>query len=118
MACGLLSCDMRTLSCGLWDLVPRPGIEPRPPALGARSLTHWTTREVLIIVVIVANIIEFLPHTKHCRTKGVRWVSLSLVPELNCLTVLLSSQIHQLSGESFKVISQKPNKRVGFCLIV
>ena len=28
------------------DLVPRPGIEPRPPALWVRSLTHWTTREV------------------------------------------------------------------------
>ena len=27
----------------MWDLVPRPGIEPRPPALGAQSLTHWTT---------------------------------------------------------------------------
>ena len=37
-ACGLLS-------CGMWDLVPQPGIEPQPPALGARSLTHWATRE-------------------------------------------------------------------------
>ena len=27
-------------------LVPQPGTEPRPPALGARSLNHWTTREV------------------------------------------------------------------------
>ena len=23
------------LSCGMWDLVPRPGIKPGPPALGA-----------------------------------------------------------------------------------
>ena len=30
----------------VWSLVPRPGIEPGPPALGAWSLTHWTTREV------------------------------------------------------------------------
>ena len=30
----------------MWDLVPRPGIEPGPPALGVWSLTHWTTREV------------------------------------------------------------------------
>ena len=28
------------------DLVPQPGIEPGPPALGAQNLTHWTTREV------------------------------------------------------------------------
>ena len=34
------------LSCGAWDLVPWPVIELRPPALGVRSLSHWTTREV------------------------------------------------------------------------
>ena len=27
-------------------LVPRPGIEPAPPAMKAQSLNHWTTREV------------------------------------------------------------------------
>ena len=31
----------------MWDLVPQPGIEPGPPALGARSLSHWITKEVL-----------------------------------------------------------------------
>ena len=30
-------------------LVPRPGVEPEPAALGARSLSHWTTREVPIV---------------------------------------------------------------------
>ena len=29
-----------------WDPVPRPGFEPRTPAFGAWSLSHWTTREV------------------------------------------------------------------------
>ena len=33
-------------SCGMWDLVPWPGIEPRPPVLGVRRLSHRTTREV------------------------------------------------------------------------
>ena len=33
----------------MWDLVSRPGIQPRPPALGAWSLSHGTTREVLQI---------------------------------------------------------------------
>ena len=28
------------------DLVPWPGVEPRPPALGTQNLNHWTTREV------------------------------------------------------------------------
>ena len=31
------------LSSGVWDLAPRPGTEPGPPALGERSLSHWTT---------------------------------------------------------------------------
>ena len=37
---------MWTLSCGMWDLVPWPGIEPRLPAVGVQSLSHWTTGEV------------------------------------------------------------------------
>ena len=32
-------------SRGLWDLVPCPGIESGPPALGAWSVSHWTTRK-------------------------------------------------------------------------
>ena len=31
---------IRTLSCGVWDLVPQPGIEPGPPASGAWSLNR------------------------------------------------------------------------------
>ena len=34
-------------SCTMWDLVPRPGIKPAPPALGVCSLNHWAPREVL-----------------------------------------------------------------------
>ena len=30
----------------IWDLVPWPGIKLWPPALGAWSLSHWTTRDV------------------------------------------------------------------------
>ena len=42
---------MQTLSSGLCDLVPRPRIEPRIPALGMQSLSPWTTREVSASVV-------------------------------------------------------------------
>ena len=31
---GIFSCSMRTLSCGMWDLVPWQGVEPGPPVLG------------------------------------------------------------------------------------
>ena len=30
-ACGIFSCGMRTLICNIWNLVPWPGIKPRPP---------------------------------------------------------------------------------------
>jgi len=33
----------------MWDLVPPPGIEPRPRASGGWNLSHYTTREVLIL---------------------------------------------------------------------
>ena len=48
LSCGTgdLCCSTRPLSGGMWDLVPWPEIEPRPPALGAQSLNRWTTREV------------------------------------------------------------------------
>ena len=47
VTCGIFSCSM-------WDLVP--GIEPRPPVLGAQSLSHWTTREVPKMVSIIPNL--------------------------------------------------------------
>ena len=34
------------LSCSMHDLVPWPGVEPRPPALGTWSFSHWINREV------------------------------------------------------------------------
>ena len=33
------------LSCGMRDLVPRSGLEPGSPALGAQTLSHWTPRD-------------------------------------------------------------------------
>ena len=32
--------------CGMWDLVPWPGIELAPLALEVQSLSHWSIREV------------------------------------------------------------------------
>ena len=34
------------LSCSMWHLVPWPGIKSGSPALGIRSLSRWTTKEV------------------------------------------------------------------------
>ena len=43
---GVFSRCLHTLSFGMWDLVPWPGIEPGPPTLGAQSLRHCTPKEV------------------------------------------------------------------------
>ena len=42
-------------SCSMWDLVPRPGMEPGLPALWAQSPSHWTTGDVLIYLFIIRN---------------------------------------------------------------
>ena len=50
-ACGLLvaACEL-LVAARMRNLVPQPGMEPRPPAVGTWSLTHWTTREVPFFV--------------------------------------------------------------------
>ena len=43
-ACRIFSCGIQTL-LSLRYLVPLTRIKPRHPALGAQSLSHWTTKE-------------------------------------------------------------------------
>ena len=43
----------RSFSCGMWDLVPWPGIKLMPPALGGWSLSCRTSREVPIHLYFV-----------------------------------------------------------------
>ena len=55
VACRIFSLSCFSLPYGTWDLVPRPGMESRPPALGrgrgvvGQSLSHWTTRKVPVL---------------------------------------------------------------------
>ena len=57
-------------SCGIWDLVLQPGIEPRPLALEAWSLGHWATREVPVSY----NSLQFSGGFVECLTSRV-WSS-------------------------------------------
>ena len=64
--------------CGMWDLVPWAGIEPRSPALGAQCLIHWTTREVPTKIL--------LPRKVAFSCLGFRtWPYLFLEPPFNLL---------------------------------
>ena len=71
-AYGIFSGGMQTLSCSMWDLVPWPGIKPGPPALGAQSLSHWTTKS-------------------HTSGTDIQWTCLQ-----SALFLLSSSHLYQL----------------------
>ena len=43
----------------MWDLVPRPGIEPRPPALGVWSLNRCATGEVPAVIISMEAVTRF-----------------------------------------------------------
>ena len=60
MASRIFSCIMQTLSCGMQDIVPWPGMEPRSPALRAQSLSHWILRKVPRICFIQRPLKHFL----------------------------------------------------------
>ena len=59
-ACRIFSYSKQTFSCGMWDLVPWPGIEPRAPALEALCLSLWTTREVPLLSTLASSYQESL----------------------------------------------------------
>ena len=48
------SCSI--FACGI--LVPRPGVEPVPPAVEAQSPNHWTAREFPLLVSFLKGFIE------------------------------------------------------------
>ena len=52
--------EIFTLFCGMWDLVPWPGIEPGPSASRMQNISHWATREVLCIFLAHIKKIFFL----------------------------------------------------------
>ena len=75
------SCSILTVSCGMWDLIPQPGIGPRPPSLGVQSLSHWPTREVLrlsLLSFVVLLRLRMLPHTQWWLWFLVTWLFLTL----------------------------------------
>ena len=64
---------MWTLSCGMWDLVPWPRIEPGPPALGAWCLGHWSPQKSPYLFLYLCRSLENQEHMPippvpiHCR---------------------------------------------------
>ena len=57
------------LSSSTRDLVPWPGVKPRPSALGVLTLSHWTTREDFILLGLK---IKSLTHSELSFVYSVR----------------------------------------------
>ena len=78
------------LSCGIWELVPWPGIKPRPPALGAQSLSHWTTREVshfsIVLFFSFWYCFSSFPSSDIHVELVVHWMFVSLLKFIEALT--------------------------------
>ena len=78
-SCGIFSCNM-------WVLVCRPGIELRPPALGAWSLSHWPLGKSQYLWIRLAHSrtlvngslfsFPFFPFLSLCDVTGASQVSL------------------------------------------
>lgn len=72
----------------MWDIVPQPGIELRPPALGSQSLGHWTTPGKLPINGFLSLCFgSFLRQFSHESRKGSGvcvlvkiWIKIHLIP--------------------------------------
>jgi len=73
VTCRIFSCITQVLSSSTWDLVPWPGTEPSPSALGMQSRNRWTTREVAVPY-----------YFGYCRlvvwNQGARYLQLCLLP--------------------------------------
>ena len=72
------------MACGI--LVPLPGVEPKPAALGARSLSPWTTRWVPIVrneggmaTELTVQRLEVEAQQKWTEKRAVRLPSLPLL---------------------------------------
>ena len=67
------------LSRGMRDLVPWPGIEPRPPALEAQSLNCWATMEVpggfflKLLLLLWVELCLQPPAPPKKKKKKIRW---------------------------------------------
>ena len=55
------ACEL--FSCGMWDLVPRPGVKPEPPTLKVQRFSHWTIREAPRARFLESTSHNFVPST-------------------------------------------------------
>ena len=90
-----LSCIIQGLflSCGIWDPGPWSGMEPRPSALGAKSLSHWTTREVPTTFYLIINDVNI------AWEASCPWLKWYPLPEAATWDSVHNTGLHRLGPE-------------------
>ena len=73
-------------ACSMWDLSSSTRIKPTPPAVGAQSLNHWTTREVPCIHFSMHTYARERVHRRVCVC-----VRVCALPGFGCLCPTRSS---------------------------
>ena len=70
----ILAAACTIFSCGVWDLVPRPGIEPGYPAFGVWSVSHWTIRKVPCTLHF--HFIQFVHNASQTQEASIHYTGL------------------------------------------
>ena len=83
------------LGCIMWDLVPWAGIKPRPPALGAQSLSYWTTREVCRVAVKTRHLITSHSFPLHRHPTGGLEFFTNLPGHYQSLQPVIQSEVRE-----------------------
>ena len=90
----IFSCGLWILNYSMWNLVSLTGVEPWPPALGAWSLSHWTSREVPVASIFLKDSSHFLLLPWPLLTQVnffCRWEALTTISASE-VTMTISSQ--------------------------
>ena len=95
---------MQTLSCSMWDLVPWPGIEPGPPALGMWSLNHWITSTFPALQSLE------LPASTITWTNSLKWISIHMYKYIWLCACVLYVYIYANSFPGGRVVKNLPTQ--------
>ena len=100
------------LGCIMWDLVPWAGIKPRPPALGAQSLSYWTTREVCRVAVKTRHLITSHSFPLHRHLTGGLEFFTNLPGHYQSLQPVLQSEVREKQVSYINTYAWNPEKMV------
>ena len=94
-----LSCSTQHLCCRIQDLVAWSEIKPRPLALRAGSLSHWTKGSPPSSFLIPPHTINYFPHLLLLKSLPYPYLSLPFSLKITLLEFLISGTEEHISGQ-------------------